>query len=319
MSSASSSASSISIAETADLLLLLLALWKQPSEAGSGQKTDRSTFLEAGGKSLKIGSKVPITKVLTKATKSAYTIDESTRKDFIVRAVAGRGNNGVVYWVDNMDVVLKLDTRVIDNAVRESIETERKNLAQIEELFGVYTEYDNPTITLMRGYTGTGLRETEIFRTIYHPVNYINLNLDNALALLGRAKTLTATNIRYYLMKYHLLHTDIKEKNVLFKLDGTGELQSAQLIDWGEGETVDPTKLFTKEVDELIERHLAEWDKIYDTAKRRHDDAVGVKKAQEEYKKKHHGKNPDDRRSPRPWDKKPDEKKDDPKGKEGAK
>jgi hypothetical protein len=98
-----------------------------------------------------------MTKVKTTIITGVYTIDESTKKDFPVAAIAGRGTSGDVYYTDDMGVVLKLDKRNLDDEVRESIRIERKNLAQIDELFGVYTEDNNPAITLMRGYTGKQL------------------------------------------------------------------------------------------------------------------------------------------------------------------
>ncbi|KAH8802005.1 hypothetical protein DL96DRAFT_774869 [Flagelloscypha sp. PMI_526] len=311
--------SSSSSSETADLLVLLLTLWEKPSGSGSGQPIDKASYLSADGKSLKIPSKVPMTKVETTIITGAYTIDESTKKDFPVAAVAGRGTSGDVYYTDDMGVVLKLDKRNLGDEVRESIRIERKNLAQIDELFGVYTEDNIPAITLMRGYTGRRLKDTAIFKRICEPVNDINLNLEEVRNLVKHAKILTAKNIRYYLMKYHLLHTDIKDRNVLFRLDDEGIPESAQLIDWGEGETVDPTEMTKDEVDAIIQRQVdAGWDVIYDNAKMRHDDAVQVAKAREAYRKKHQGRKPDDKRPPRPWDKKPQEKKDKSKGGEGT-
>ncbi|KAH8813566.1 hypothetical protein DL96DRAFT_1626364 [Flagelloscypha sp. PMI_526] len=313
--------SSSSSSETAALLLRLLALREKPTGSGSGQSINKASYLTADGKSLILHSMVPITKVEMGIIPGVYSIDMSTKEGFPVTAVAGRGQSGDAYYSgDDERLVLKLDKRTLDDRVRESIEKERNNLAQIEELFGVYTEDNEPAITLMRAYTGWRLRKTAIFKRICEPVNDIEFNLKEVHNLIRLVKILTAKNVRYYLMKYHLLHTDIKDRNVLFTLDKEGFPQSAQLVDWGDAETVDPTSIPKEEVDALIEERVNEgWDWIYYDAKRRYEDAKQVAKAREAYRKKHHGRNPDDKRRPNPFGKKPEEKKDESKGEESDK
>ncbi|KAH8813699.1 hypothetical protein DL96DRAFT_1625166, partial [Flagelloscypha sp. PMI_526] len=255
-----------------------------------------------------------------------YTPDNNNQMNIIVGAIAGRGTSGIVYRTGDVNAVIKIYTQ---GTTAEEIDSERRNLAQIGELYGIYTLDTKPVLNLMRAHVGARLKTTKIYKDTCEPVNDVDLVLGDVNALIDLAMNLTRTNMMHYLQTYHLLHTDVKDRNVLFTLDMGGKPVSAQLIDWGDALNCDDGNgnlVNTDNIDwgagppqnlqgmsaqqkweALVERRVNDgFEVLKDDADRRWKDADKVRKHNEKKKQEKEKKNVVKKLEERPEEKKLD-------------